>query len=552
MNILGILKKLFYEISALLVCFMKSICNIWCDAVEAYKSVWDTEVIHAFIGWAAICFMVFYVFFVLVFWHVPLTCPSLINIFLASGTVFVIISYLFKLFKGVLLRDTNIIVIHGRLWKTCLWIFSAYTCYILLIGYYDSPDTIVQWEQVLKGKFDDWHPVMHTFTIYLLQRVFHYHVFVVLAFMAFFAHACGWLYATLRNLGYRRNWSIFVIALITLSPVSMSILRVLWKDTEFGISVLYLSVFLIQFWHNGGKDLCRWQWILFIGILVYASFVRHNGFFFTVPLLVFLPFMEKERYRRIRLGLFSILVFACMGGYVFFRTTLKNNGVITQNIPQTFGESVGIPMCIMSKIMVEAPEEMPRDAYEFMLRICPQEDWYKYYEGDFNSVKFPTHVVERRVFDTITPKDFFSMFIQSIMACKRTTIDELIHITSLGIDPFWSEIRYESRGKQILFFKYASLLFQLENKGLTYLMMNSRWGWLMMAPGFSVLLLIVLGTYAFLKHGYRVLAMVTPFLSYTWGTTLLLTGWDHRFFYGILIGSVPIVLVLLGSHQKID
>ena len=53
--------------------------------------------------------------------------------------------------------------------------------------------------------------------------------------------------------------------------------------------------------------------------------------------------------------------------------------------------------------------------------------------------------------------------------------------------------------------------------------------------------------------------MSLPFIAYNYGTALLLSGWDQRFFWGIIIGSVPIITVLLAEcsdgrkfHKKIS
>ena len=64
--------------------------------------------------------------------------------------------------------------------KRKIWIPAAAITLVLvgcfymvlcLYGLDSSPDTQWQWEQVQAGKFDDWHPVIHTFSLYLLSRI---------------------------------------------------------------------------------------------------------------------------------------------------------------------------------------------------------------------------------------------------------------------------------------------------------------------------------------------------------------------------------------------
>ncbi len=203
-----------------------------------------------------------------------------------------------------------------------------------------------------------------------------------------------------------------------------------------------------------------------------------------------------------------------------------------------FTEAVGLPMSMMSRVMYYHPEQMPTDAYDFMLKICTKEEWKKYYHGDFNSVKRNSY----NAFLTITPEEFFKLFIRTTLASPGCSLNALIETTSLGIDPFWyNEICQE-----------MFVLGNTVNLFIAKMLILRPWGWFFLASGFIVLLLIVFGTYAFLKRGLCTLLMVTPCISYTWGTSLLLSGCDHRYFWGILISGIPIIAILIASHQEME
>ena len=529
------------NIKKIITSIFKYLSDVLIHSVEDYKSVWDKGITINLNDWIAITFSVCYSFFVICLWRLPMTIPiGFLPIFLVA--FFILQGKLYRKCKSLRLQDGSVYTSVISVWKISLLIFCSYYIYIFVIGTFESSDTRSQWRQVLECNFDDWHPVMHTFSLYLLYKILRFHFLVVLFFVALFSHACGWLFVTLRHFKYHKNWCVIVLVLICLSPVTLTLLRVLWKDTAFGISVLYISVFLVHLWHNGGKELRWWHWTAFGFLLFYASFVRHNGFFFTVPILVFIPFVVKKRKERRRLVLFSVLIFGCLAIYVETRYYLKSCGIIHQWAKvQSFSEAVGIPMCMMSRVMVYHPERMPRDAHNFMLTIFSQNEWKKYYGGDFNSVKFSS-LNSYNAFLKVKPKKFISMFVRTTIASPGCSLNALIHTTSLSIDPFWcNDIS-----------QYMYVYGKTDNGFFTKIMILMPWGWLFLAPGFIILQLIVLGTYAFLKHGYRVLLMITPFIAYTWGTSLLLSGWDHRYFWGILIGGIPIILLLITSHQIIE
>jgi len=517
-------------------CILSTIFDPLRNAVQDYHGIWNKASIGSMLAWAAIAFTVFYAFFVVCVWREPVKIPVLCTpIFLYF--IFIFIGLLYKKISKIKLYVDDQKFLHWPVWKITLFLFACYCCLFLYMGTFVSPDTEWQWEQVQSGTFHDWHPVMHTFSILILQKFLRTYTMTAMGFMLFFCHANAWLYCSLMDYGYKRKWCLTVLLVICLSPVSLSILRVLWKDTAMGISILYLSVFLVHFWHDGGSHLRRWQWGAFAIILVYASFVRHNGFFFTMPLLFLLPLAGTGTVAKCRLAAFSLLAIICLGVYVFLRSSLMAHGMIEPvKAHQKFTESVGVPMCIMSRIMVVHPDKMPSDAHDFMLKICSSDDWMKYYKGDFNSVKFNFKRNVDKAFRGITPPNFFGMFFRTVQASPGSAMNALASISALGLDPFFCDYK-----------GYAQGLFDY---GFVACFLTQRpWGWFLFAPGFYVLALIILGTYGLLRQGCRVFLLVVPFVVYTWGTTMLLTGWDHRFFFGILIGAVPMLLVLLGAYR---
>ena len=510
------------------------------QAFNDYQYVWDRNNTGRWRGWLAISFAVCYAFFVICLWRRPMKFPVL-NLPAFWFLFFVLQGKLFKACNSLCLRQMESEKSMISIWNVTLLIFLSYFIYILANGTFESADTKSQWRQVLECRFDDWHPVIHTWSLYVLYKLVRFHFLVVMVFVAFFSHACGWLYVSLRQFGYHKKWCIAVILLICLSPITLTVLRVLWKDTAFGITVLYLTIFLLHIWHNRGCEFQWWQWFAFGYLLFYASFVRHNGFFFTVPILLFLPLASLDIRAKLRLTLFSIMMLGCLVGYVATRSYLKSRGIIHQWAKvQNFSEAVGLPMCVMSRVMVYHPEQMPRDAREFMLKICSEDEWKKYYNGDFNSIKFSSRN-SYNAFLTVKPREFFNMFKRTVKASPGCSLSALIKTTALGIDPFWCD--------DICQFMYMSG--KTDNGFLAKMLILMPWGWIFLASGWVILQLIVFGAYGFLKHGCRILVIVTPFISYTWGTSLFLNGCDHRYFWGILIAGIPIVLLLIASHQEV-
>lgn len=202
----------------------------FCMSLEAYSKVWDRNKTEGLVGWFSIVFTVWYIFFVVFLWREPILFPWLlapISIFF----IFVSLGKFYKWCENINFKEDTDRESHASIWKITLCLFCAYFAYIVNQGTWEISDTLWQWRQVLEESFDDWHPVMHTFSIYLAYRFLHSHLLVVMAFVAFFCHACGWLYVSLRRFGYKNSICIGILLYICLSPVTLKMLRILFKDT---------------------------------------------------------------------------------------------------------------------------------------------------------------------------------------------------------------------------------------------------------------------------------------------------------------------------------
>ncbi len=106
-------------------------------------------------------------------------------------------------------------------------------------------DSLVQWQEILDGRYDDWHPAFHTWTLWLVTRPWRSLAAVSLAQVLITALLVGRFLVRVRQLG-APAWAVWsVVAWLSLSPVfGMNVIAV-WKDTAFGIAVLFASGVLL-------------------------------------------------------------------------------------------------------------------------------------------------------------------------------------------------------------------------------------------------------------------------------------------------------------------
>lgn len=422
-------------------------------------------------------------------------------------------------------------------------VFVIYLALLLEFGVIRSPDTQDQWEQIATGQFDDWHPVMHTLSIYLFALVWRSEAFVLGCFIGIFALLCGWLASTLRRCGYRA-WVVWtLLLLVTLSRNSQFALRVLWKDSEFALALLYLGTAMIHLWHTNGKWLFKLRHALpTAAVLVYAAFVRHNGIFFVVPFLMFLPLLPRSRAEKLKLARFSVAVALLLGVYIAGRAVLTRRGMLDgrcgfveqKRAKQSFGEAVGMPMTMMGEAFTRHPEKVPPEAAAFLAGIAPHEKWRQLFHGEFNEVKFSSLPRASTIFNEITPGKFCRMFLATLAACPLDCLRAFVRLSALAWDPCLRMPCGFGGGDDSV----NRLIFNLTGDRL--------WA----ATGLYLLALFFAGAFAFIRRRAAVFFMTVPFFAYSFGTALLLAGNDHRFFWGIIIAAPLAVAALLRAPAE--
>jgi hypothetical protein len=159
-----------------------------------------------------------------------------------------------------------------------------------------SADSMVQWEQILTGHFNDHHPIIHTLLIWLLTRItLSPAVIAVTQIIALSLVAGAWL-AFFERVGIKK-WIIWIVALLfAVSPVNGTMINTLWKDIPYSIAVMGLTLILALAVFSNGGWIHRYQKAAIFGIvLALVLLLRHDGFPVGIgTLLVCVIFYPRE------------------------------------------------------------------------------------------------------------------------------------------------------------------------------------------------------------------------------------------------------------------
>jgi hypothetical protein len=433
--------------------------------------------------------------------------------------------------------------------KGTIVLFSGLLLVILLLALIasfpggKSPDTNNQWKQVHSFNFNDWHPVIHTLLIWLITRIIDHYAFVIFIQISVFSIGVGYLIATLESWGFNKKCLLVIGLLIILNPYTMNMMMYPWKDLALTILLTYITIMTINIYYSHGLWFLKWRNVfLFALITGLASCIRHNGFFFTVPLYIVLIMQYSKRNVKIFIAIaLSVLTTFFIKGPLY--TTLK-----VENPNNTYRESVGIPMTILGDTLIKNPKLLPPEAREFLNTIATDEYWREnYVPGDYNSIKFKTNASD--IIETIPPKTFMKWVIKTCLDanyeafhafCDVTNIVWKINDDNKIIKPILSEKNnLLTKALHICFLGYSGICLALPI--ISSLFTNL---------GLHMLILLLIGILSLSKNGVNVLLFVIPSVLYNLGTMLLLCGDDIRFFHFNFVITFPLIFVLLTKPNR--
>jgi hypothetical protein len=173
---------------------------------------------------------------------------------------------------------------------------------IYLLAYFPgmmSADSMVQWEQVLTGKFVDHHPAFHTFLLWLLTRFYLSPAIIAIAQILALALVAGLWFAFSESLGIRR-WLIWLFTIVfAVIPVNGTMVNTLWKDIPYSIAVLGLTLIIARVVVTKGSWIVSLYARIILGVTTaMVMLLRHDGLTLGVGalalLLVAYPYKWKS------------------------------------------------------------------------------------------------------------------------------------------------------------------------------------------------------------------------------------------------------------------
>ena len=446
----------------------------------------------------------------------------------------------------------------SRKMRVLIFIASAFItmlCMALwIVAYYPgsfSPDSLKQYAQALTGTYNDWHPVWHTLIIFTLPlKLFGTPASIIICQSAYFSLVFGYAILTTYEIAGKRA-ALCVLLFVLLNPYVESIVLYPWKDVIFAIAALFCTVFLIRLKVLPSSEKQTWKLLVFGVVLGFATIFRHNAILYTAPLLIVL-FLNADKK--------AFLTAVAITLATIFIIKVPIYGLLNVEQPSNrTEESTGLSMTIIGNVAKESPDLMDEELSQFAFSAASKEQWEEKYQcGSYNSIKFQD-VINGSVIEEQGVLGMMRLTVKCFKESPNASLDAFITLTSqvYGFESSADVAALPTIEKNNFNIQYRQTPGPFETSLKTLIdsynsfVQNSifkyfkTYGfWL-----FALLLVFLSKLDARSSESWKKTSLVFPILIYDFGTMLLLSGSDARFFF-ITFLVIPLLIVYLLLEEK--
>lgn len=424
-------------------------------------------------------------------------------------------------------------------------VFGLTLAYFLLwfIAFYPgsfSNDSFIQYEQVVSGEYNNWHPVLHTWLFFTLPvAIFDNIAMAVMMQIIYFSLAITYLLYTLKRSGCPLWFILISWGYVISNPNTAHILLYPWKDTALTIFATVIFTHLIRIYETGGKWLKKATNMFSFAIFLFLAIgMRHNSILLVAPLLVIIfVFIKNIRKNIIAVAGGLLLASLLLSGPVF-----KLAGVEKPGHRQI--ETLGLPLTVLSDVYMYDREALGDEAITFMDSLATKEEWEKYHSsGNFNVLKFS---VDESVFDKVEEESAIKILgytaeavasspaialrafsrltclVWGVAECGDNTIPRAIIDNPYGVEYSQSTVLTK------LLSLYSSVVSVVGKYLFNFV-------------GILNAIMLFTAVARIGKCGLQRAFIVIAPMAYNFGTMLLLTGPDFRFFYFNFLIIIPMI-----------
>ncbi|MCD8130643.1 MAG: hypothetical protein LUE16_05105 [Lachnospiraceae bacterium] len=412
--------------------------------------------------------------------------------------------------------------------------------------YSSGSDILNQYLQALGNyPLNDWHPFLHTLLFFIIPvRLLGSIDAIVILQLLYFSLAFTYLIYVIFQNGGSKFFILGLSVYIWINPFLTAWMIYPTKDVAMMIFAIVLMAYYIQIICSKGVWLQnRRNLLLFSLFAVLCCYMRHNAILFVIPLvMIALLYYFPKDFRDMKKRVTAILLMLVLSLLVRGIYTLWDVEAPSYRTVET----IGIPLSIWSNVLQSNANALPEETRSTLQELLPQDvvTLFSVNYG-FNSIKF----LDGMSWDQLDMLSY-SEVLKYTAQCFRYAPRESIAAVTKMTDFVWSvNISEEPKNYYMVTTAASESLSRLVMQ-LKVSFGSGLLGTLFGSYGFQMLIMLIVGA-VLLSFGRTSFLHIIPFFCYNYGTMLLLTGRDYRFFLFNIPLWLPLIFLMLKDEKRL-
>lgn len=409
-------------------------------------------------------------------------------------------------------------------------------------------DSLFQWIQIHILEFNDWHPVVHTWFLLLLTKIWDSPAVVGIAQILIMSLVFAYGAYRFRKQGANK-WIVYLaIVGFACMPINGVYSVTLWKDILFSTAIMFLTILLFNIVSTEGKWLHKnTNVLLFFIASVGVVFFRHNGFpAFLVTMIIFFIIFRFKLVKMYAVAIVVIALHFIVTGPIFSYFHVK---------PSDPNEAYAIPIQQIGRV-ISYDGNITKEQLEYYGQVLPLEEWKNNYNPYIADPLKGSQNYNRK-FLYANKAEFFEHWLELCKQNPKLVTESYLDITSLvwqikvpadgytstyGKEPPSPEVLKEHRikvayGSEKVQTVLSKVLTKVENSPLNIL---NR-------PAVYLFIMILCLFVTAIKSNWKLILVALPCLLNAGTVAVALPAQDVRYLYANIL--VTYILFLMASVQ---
>lgn len=415
-----------------------------------------------------------------------------------------------------------------------------------------TSDSFSQWDQILIGKFNDWHPVFHTWIMWLVTRLWLSPAAISIFQIIVLSLVVEYTLYSLEKMRIPRIILYICMAGFALNPVNGMMNITLWKDILYSTSLLFFTVVVMNVVLSNTKWLdSKLNFLIFVISGLSALMFRHNGKFCFWPTILLLLIIFRKHFKKLIWPVVTILLL-----FLVIQFPLHYYLKVE---PAFEGESYSVPLNIIGGI-VKNGGYLTEYQSEYIDKIMPLDEWKKYYDPflsnptkfiitNYHSRFFEDKVGFAKLFTGLTwqnPKLALRAYSKITSIAWRIPEDNLgytfVATTEMDSNPVVNKYNLSNTsliGNSV--HKFLIKIFNFTNRRDVK--------WLFWRPALPLVLIFLAAIVSFIKNGFRIIPIFSLIILNHMAIMIAIPAQDFRYLYANSLVFLPLLVFSLIQIQ---